>query len=74
MNNQKPYITRYRQHNGQKKRGKRQRMIHKTLHRKLQIEQHEPTKKNGDTFRYSGRVSSGIRCVTAVTKPVISYD
>ena len=47
MSNHKPYITRYRQHNGQKKRGKRQRMIHKTLHRKLQIEQHEPTKKTG---------------------------
>jgi hypothetical protein len=30
------------QYNSQQKKGKRQTMFHKTLHRKLKIEQHDP--------------------------------
>jgi hypothetical protein len=36
-----------RQYNGQKKKDKGQIIIQKTLHRKLKIEQHEPTKNRG---------------------------
>ena len=55
-----------------------QTMIYKTLHRKLKIEQHEPTKNRGE-LEYSGSVSrsysiSGTRCVTHVTNPLISHE
>jgi hypothetical protein len=33
-------------------------MIYKTLHRKLNIEQHEPHNKTGSELRCSGRINS----------------
>jgi hypothetical protein len=45
-----------RQHNDQKK--KPHTMIHKTLHRKLKIEQHEPHYKTGVELRCCGRTGS----------------
>jgi hypothetical protein len=53
-------------------------MIHKTLHRKLKIEQQEPN-KTGDKLECSGRVScfcstSSVSHVTIVKNPVISHD
>jgi hypothetical protein len=53
-------------------------MIYKTLHRKLKIAQHEPT-KIGDDRKCSRMVSNscstcGIRRVTLVTNPVISHE
>ena len=39
---------------------KRQTLIYKTLHRKLEIEQHEPYKNTGGELRYSVRVSGSI--------------
>jgi hypothetical protein len=35
----------YREYNGQWKSRKRQIKVHKTIHRKLEIEQHEPIKR-----------------------------
>jgi hypothetical protein len=40
---------------------KRQTTVYKTIHRKLKIEQHKPTKTQGD-LRYSGRVDSSCTC------------
>ena len=62
------------------KRRKGQRMIYKTLHRKIKIEQHEhePDWNRGE-LRCSGRVSSSCStsstlCVTVVTNPVINHE
>ena len=57
---------------------KGQTTLYKTLHRKLKIEQHEPTKTWGQ-LRYSGRAISscstgGTRRVTLVTNPLISHE
>ena len=41
----KHHIWKDRQHNGQQKKG--QTAIYKTLHRKLNIDQHEPHNKRG---------------------------
>jgi hypothetical protein len=59
-----------RQYNGQKKRTKGQKMICKTLHRKLQIEQSKPQVKTLVNWKCSGRDSSSTsdtRHVTPVT-------
>ena len=54
-------------------------MIYKELHRKLKPEQHESPLKTEGELRFSLKVysscsTSGIRRVTLVTKPLISYD
>ena len=48
---------------------KGQTMIHKTLHRKLTLEQQEPHKNNGFELRGSVRDSS-----SSVTNPLISHE
>lgn len=40
-----------------KREGRKDEQIHKIIHRKLKIEQHEPTKNRGE-LKCSGRVSS----------------
>ena len=55
------------QHNGQRKRTKGQTMIYKTLHRKLKLKQHEPTKSRGELM-CSGMASSS--CSTCNTRRV----
>jgi hypothetical protein len=63
----------------ERKKTKGQTTIYKTLHRKINIEQHEPHQKSGGELRCSGRVNSscstnGTRRVTLVTNhPVISH-
>jgi hypothetical protein len=54
-------------------------MIYKELHRKLKPEQHESPLKTEGELRFSLKVysscsTSGIRRVTLVTNPLISYD
>ena len=45
-----------RQYNDKKKRdSERQTMVHKTLHRKLKIEQHDPTSRNWGWTKLLGK-------------------
>jgi len=54
-------------------------MIYKTVHRKLNIEQHEPNYKTWEKLTCFGRESSSrstcvTRCVSLVTNPDVSHD
>ena len=77
--NQNPLIEEGQTTQRQAKRTKGQTMIYKTLHRKLKIEQHKPTKTGGFLrcplfVRESSPCStSDTRRVTLVTNPVISH-
>jgi len=61
-----------------RKSTKGQTTISKTLHRKLKIEQHEPTKIRGEPkcsgMVHSSCLISGTRRVTLVTNQVISDE
>ena len=62
-----------RQCNDQKKKGQKYKLIYKTPHKKLNIEQHEPHLKTGCEFRCTGRVNSSYStCGTRLTNHTIN--